>query len=433
MVWEDLGSSAYLPREMLTRDLQWMVGVLLYIPGFDQLLASPQALRGFEHVTLVLLVSAAVGLFTRWTLPAAVLCYAVMGSILRSYDHIFHQGIVPLYALALLAFAPCADALSVDRWLRARRGLPVPPAREPSFRYGMGRYLVWLAIALPYVMAGLSKVRNAGPWWWEAGQMRQMVYAMAAEPTHFGFQGWRLFAGAPDWVWALLGLGALGGELLFGLVLVSRMARRFLPAFIASMHVGILFIQNIFFPDLLAIQAVFYNWRAPLDRVRGRMRAAPPEHPAERRGFSRPERRLVVVAVAFTLVSYANWAARTEAFPFTAWQMFSGRATPGPVEHVRPMVVYQDGTRERARFERWIWAVADGRFRWLLTNWERRPERIAHLRRFLDACTLLANRGAPPGRRVAYFEIEVWEWDYLRHPLGPEHATLRRVVRHPER
>jgi hypothetical protein len=95
------------------------------------------------------------------------------------------------------------------------------------------------------------------------------------------------------------------------------------------------------------------------------------------------------------------------------------------------MVVYEDGTRARARFERWIWAVADGRFRWLLTAWDRRPERIGQLRRFLDACAVLANRDAPPGRRVRSFEIEVWEWDYRRHPAGPEQAELRRVLRHP--
>jgi hypothetical protein len=438
VVWEDLSSSAYLPRQMIERDLQWMVALLLELPiGFDRFLADPRALGAFEHLTLALLVAAAAGLRTRWTLPAAALCYALLGSILRSYDHIFHQGIVPLYALVLLAFTPCGDALSVDRWLRRRRGLPVPPAREPALAYGLGRLLVWLAIALPYVLAGLSKIRNAGPWWWEAANMRQMVFAMVAEPTHFGFQGWRLLAGAPAWVWSLMGLGSLLAELLFGLVLVSPLARRVLPALVVAMHAGILFIQNIFFPDLIAIQAVFYSWRRPVDALRRGLAGAPDPggaagapQAAGRTGGAQ-ERRLALVAAVFVLLSVTNWAARTEKFPFTAWQMFSGRHPPGPVEHVRPMVVYEDGTRERARFERWIWAVADGRFRWLLTGWDRRPERVAELRRFLDACAVLANRQAPPGRRVRAFEIEVWEWDYQRHPGGPEHAELRRVLRHP--
>jgi hypothetical protein len=457
VVWEDLASSAYLPREMLLRDLQWMVGILLELPiGMDRFLADPQALGAFERVTLVLLAAAAVGAGTRWTVPAAAVCYALMGSILRSYDHIFHQGIVPLYALALLAFTPCGDALSVDRWLRRRRGLPVVPAREPTFRHGLGRYLVWLAIALPYVMAGLSKVRNAGIFWWQAGHMREMVFRIVAEPTHFGFQGWKLLAGAPDWVWSGMGITSLVAELLFGLVLVSVVGRRVLPALMVSMHFGILFIQNIFFPDLVAIQAVFYNWRAGAEHLRrgweklalstrrspshaahprvepGAGVPSPAGMPARVPGQPRPaERKLAMVAVVFILVSFGNWAARTEKFPFTAWQMFSRWHEPGPVEHIRPMVVYEDGTRERARFERWIWAVADGRFRWLLTGWDRRPERVGQLRRFLDACAVLANRDAPAGRRVKAFEIEVREWDYLRHPGGPENARLLRVLRHP--
>ncbi len=463
VLWEDLPSSAYLPRDMLLRDLQWMIAILLELPiGFERFLADPQALRAFEGVTLVLLGCAMVGAGTRWTVPAAALCYVVLGSILRSYDHMFHQGIVPLFALALLAFTPCGDALSVDRWLRRRRGLPVVQARVPTLRHGLGRYLVWLAIALPYVMAGLSKVRNAGLWWWHGSHMRQMVFGIIAQPTHFGFQGWRPLAGAPDWVWSFMGLTSLLTELLFGLVLVSALARRVLPAIVVAMHFGILFVQNIFFPDLIAVQAVFYNWRRAAEHVRGwwrkpagstprlafagaaaasvpadvHSRGTPPsleERTGDPGGLSRGERRLAIVSAAFILISSINWAGRTEKFPFTAWQMFSGWNEPGPVEHVRPMVVYEDGTRERARFERWIWAVADGRYRWLLTGWDRRPERIAQLRQFLDACAALANRDAPPGRRVTAFEIEVWEWDYRRHPGGPENAELRRVLRHPVR
>jgi hypothetical protein len=256
-----------------------------------------------------------------------------------------------------------------------------------------------------------------------------------------------------------MGLLSLLTELLFGLVLVSAVARRVFPALVLSMHAGILFVQNIFFPDLIAIQAVFYDWRAGAAWVRrtwtaparslrrdasraaaflrglgGRVpgsRADAP--PVPREGFAlRPaERRIALVAAVFVVASFGNWAARTEKVPFTAWQMFSGWHEPGPVEHVRPMVVYEDGTRERARFERWIWAVADGRFRWLLTGWDRRPERVDQLRGFLDACALVANRDAPPGRRVSRFEIEIREWDYLRHPAGPENARLLRVLHHP--
>jgi hypothetical protein len=130
VLWEDLPSSAYLPRGMLDLRRHWLVGVLHHVPGFDGFLASAGALQAYEAVTIALLVMAMVGLFTRWTVPAAALAYLLFAHILRSYAWSYHMGLVPLHALLVLSLTPCGDGFSLDRLLHTRRGEPVAAAER---------------------------------------------------------------------------------------------------------------------------------------------------------------------------------------------------------------------------------------------------------------------------------------------------------------
>ena len=96
---------------------------------------------------------------------------------------------------------------------------------------------------------------------------------------HFDFQTTFHLLRGPGWIFGALGIAAIVSELGFVLVLVSRLARMILPAVTAAMHAGILLSQNILFPDLIAIQAVFDDWRPLLRRVR---RSAARVHAASR-------------------------------------------------------------------------------------------------------------------------------------------------------
>lgn len=435
VLWEDLPSSAALPRGMLDADHHWLVGLLHSLPiGFDRFLASAPALLAYQWLTGALLALALLGLFTRWTVPAGALAYLLFASIFRAYAWSYHTGVIPLYALLLLAFTPCGDALSLDRRLRLRRGAAVEPARVPRMRYAAGRFLVWMAVAIPYTLAGLSKLRNTGLGWWRGEHMKQMMVATVVEPMHFDFRVTDRLLVAPGWVWEALGLSALLGEVLFVLVLVSVLARRILPLVMAGMHVGILLMQNILFPDLIAIQAVFYDWSPLRDRLaaawgRARTAAQSAAWVPSPSAADPAARRLLGVARAFLGVACLAWATRTEKFPITAMQMFSRPQPLEPVEYVRPLVVYEDGTVAPARFERWIGAVADARYRRLLRDWDTHPERVALLNEFLDACARRA-AAAPHGRRIRGFVLETRRWDFRRHPRDPERGALVAVVRH---
>jgi hypothetical protein len=427
VIWEDLPSSAYLPRGMLDLSHSWLVSTLYSLPiGFDRMLASPAALRVFEGATTIILSLAAIGFFTRWTVPLGAVAYMVFAAIFRSYSWSYHTGIIPLYALFLLSFTPCGDGLSVDRWMRMRRGRPVPPAGERNAAYGLGRYLIWMGVAIPYTLAGMSKIRNSGLMWWRGEHLKQMVLATVVEPMHFDFQlAFRMLHG-PTLIFDMLGLIALLTELTFVLVLVSRLARKVLPLIMAGTHIGILFMQNILFPDLVAVQAIFYDWTPVFRRLRSRAS----ERIESARDISRTVRIESVVARAFLVVVFVVWSTRTEKFPLTAMQMFSRSVEIGPVVYVRPVVYYEDGTHEQARFERWIGAVSDTRYRRLLRDWDARPERIALLHQFLSIVAARANASAPPGRRIDHFELEMRKWDFRKAPDDPDRGQLVRLVRH---
>ena len=441
VLWEDVASSAHLPREMLQPDRHLLIGFLVDLPiGFDRMLASAPALEAFSLVAALLLAAAAAGFRTRWTVPAAAVAYLVFAAIPRAYAWSYHTGVIPLYALLLLAFTPCGDGWSVDRLLRIRRGAPVPPADEARMRYGAGRYLVWMAVALPYTLAGLSKLRNTGLDWWRGEHMKQMLVATVVEPMHFDFTLTFQLLRGPEIVWDLLGIAALVGEVTFALVLVSVLARRILPLVMAGMHVGILLTQNILFPDLIAIQAVFYDWspvrRRMADgwaRVRGGARgirpATPRPVPAAVDGDGGALRRQGVVMRVFLFLAVFMWATRTEAFPLTAMQMFSRPVALAPVEYVRPVAVRQDGTRERARFERWIGAMADARYRRIIGAWDADGSDPV-LRAFLDAAARRANAEAAPGRRIVRFELERRRWDFRAHPADPSRGATLAVLVH---
>src|SRR5206468_8361892 len=72
---------------------------------------------------------------------------------------------------------------------------------------------------------------------------------------------------APDIVFVVLGIAGSVGEIMMILLLFSRIARRIYPALMIFMHIGIVFLMNIVFLDLMLILLVFYDFTSVLTRV----------------------------------------------------------------------------------------------------------------------------------------------------------------------
>jgi predicted DCC family thiol-disulfide oxidoreductase YuxK len=539
-LWEDLASTAMLPRSMLQP--KGVLHLLHAAPiGFDRFLASAPALWTLEHVTALILFLGVLGFATRVMVPAGAVCYLLVAGILREYSWFYHTGLIPIYVLAVLSLTPCGDGFSIDRLVRLLRGKPVPPLSEPRAVYGWARYAVWTVIAVPYVAAGMSKLYYSGFAWLHPDNMKATLLRTTLAPMEFDWAISIDLLKAPDSVFVALAVVGLFTELLFGLVLVSRIARRVLPATMALTHIGILFLQNILFVDLILLQAVFYDitpvrrwlgasmlrrrgpvqvfydgdcglcqrsvrilqgldllslltwvdfrstrvdidvsrlehemaaissgrtyfgfsayraiaWRIPVlwpalpvlylpgarhigDVVYGRIAR-------QRHGICRVDRRpaahagdelrvhargaAACLVIAAFLLSW--WITHIEFYPFTTMKMFAAMNNPlGSIRYIKPVAIYDDGSAAPARFDRWIGAMADGRYRRVVTFPFDDRQNTDVTSQFLSASMRAANR-LPDSKRVVQFELQLWEWDFAADPANPNMGRMVKSFRYP--
>ena len=539
-LWEDLASTALLPRSMAQP--KGVLHLLHAAPvGFDRFLASAPALWAFEYFTVLLLALGVLGLATRVVIPIAALCCLVVAGIFREYSWFYHTGLIPIYALAVLSFMPSGDGWSLDRIIRIARGKPTPPHDVPSAQYGWARYAVWTVIAVPYVAAGMSKLYYSGFSWLHPDNMKATLLRTTLAPMEFNWTASIDLLRAPDILFVGLAAVGLFSELLFGLVLVSRAARRLLPALMALTHAGILFLQNILFVDLILLQAVFYDF-APLRRfvgrrltvragsvqvlydgdcglcdrtvrilkgldildqlkwvdfrkavvevdtsrlehemaaiVRGRVhfgfwayRALSWRVPAlwltlpflylpgvpalgeliyhriaaRRQVICRLDPPGVATAVHLARVHWRGaaislaiaafllswWVTHIEFYPFTTMKMFAAMNEPlGRISYITALAIREDGTVAPARFDRWIGAMKDARYRRIISIPFGDRTEAGRTNDFLDASLREANRRASAGTRVIGFELQLWEWDFVRDAGNPHHGVLVATYRY---
>jgi hypothetical protein len=120
------------------------------------------ALSGLLGVPFVL------GLAYRFTAPAFALSFLWVTSYRSSWGMLFHtENLLALHVM-LLAAAPAADALSLD----ARRR---PPSTSVSGAYGWAARAMSVTTVICYVLAGLAKLKLAGPIWLEGDLLRAQI------------------------------------------------------------------------------------------------------------------------------------------------------------------------------------------------------------------------------------------------------------------
>jgi predicted DCC family thiol-disulfide oxidoreductase YuxK len=269
-LWEDLGSIAWLPAEL--RHPRGLLGYLYALPiGLSQLVTSEVSLRTFQLFTEVLLFLGIIGWRTRVVIPLGAICYFFLLGILIDYSFFWHQNLVPLYLMIVLSFTPCGDGWSVDRLRKVYQGRDVPDADRTSLLYGWSRYACWTTIALPYVANGLSKLEGGGLFWWTPTSMRRNLYMDTLNPREYDWALSLHLTHAPDILFSVIGLFALFSETFFGLVLVSRIARRIFPIAAMMMHAGIFFLQRILFFDLILLQLVFFDFTSVRKAIGSRL------------------------------------------------------------------------------------------------------------------------------------------------------------------
>ncbi len=232
-------------------------------------------------VVVALTVACGVGFVAGWRFrvvgPLFALGMLALGSYRGSWGQLLHfENLMVLYLL-IVAFAPSADAWSLDAARRRRKLHPTGPAEatgsadpvdqaEPteSTRYGWPIGLASLVLVTSYVIAGIAKLRYGGLEWVVGDTLRNHVAYAAVRLD--------LLGGTPsplaDWavdleaIWPFAAAATIVIELAAPIALLGGRVRTVWVVATWSMHVGILAFMLIGFPFPLFLVAF-----APLYRV----------------------------------------------------------------------------------------------------------------------------------------------------------------------
>ena len=257
---------------------------------FDTLrvpLLPASAIAAVQAIWKAALFLAAIGLFTRVAMVVAF----VLGTYLMGLPHNFgqtqHFDTLVVFACGALAISRAADAWSVDGWLASRRrGEPI--VRPDDGEYTWPIRFVWVAMAMIFCAAGISKLRHSGLDWIFSDNLalllqRQQYHISDGEP----WTNWGLWVARHPWVAQAMAASSVVIETLFPLSLFSRHARRILVPAGLLFLVGIRALMGPTFEQFMLCYVFWIPWRSILSRTGAH--AAEPVEPAA--GWAAPAAR----------------------------------------------------------------------------------------------------------------------------------------------
>ena len=235
----------------LPDDLFRPPGFLGVVPdGVWAQLLEAHSLIAFRVVLLALLFLVALGSFRRPYVPVVTAALVVVyQGLVRGYSgHVNHAEIMLMVAAMVMAFFPMSDVLSVRRPVRpggkadatARAAVLAVTILFAASYFFVGAVRLWKGIDL----FGTDTLRNlVAHHWVDTGGLDRGVYRLP--------HGAPVFDTLPAWLFQVLYVGATLLELAAPLVLVSKWARRLIPAGLLAFHVmnigwlDIPFIENM--------------------------------------------------------------------------------------------------------------------------------------------------------------------------------------------
>ena len=214
---------------------------------------------------------AAVGLWTRATLPVAFACALVLNGMLNATGKIVHNDVLLLLCLVPLLAAPRAASAAWSLRLGTRRSDgEARPMRGEA--YGWPVRTAMVVVALAYFFVGFQKLRFSGLEWITSDNLRWVLYASSdsqSEPNQLA-----LFIADRAWMAHLLAAATVFCELFFPLALVfPRLRWLFVPG-VVSLHLGIWLMMGLdYSAQALTVVVVYVNWPWVVDWARRRLPA----------------------------------------------------------------------------------------------------------------------------------------------------------------
>jgi len=229
---------------------------------------SAPAIAAMQAIWKAALFVAAIGLFTR---PAMAIAF-VLGTYLMGLPHNFgqtqHFDTLVVFACGALAISRAADAVSVDAWIASRRHPSSGPPPDDG-EYTWPIRFVWVAMAMIFCAAGISKLRHSGLDWIFSDNLalllqRQQYHISDGEP----WTNWGLWVAQHPWVARSMAASSVTIETLFPLALFSRRARWiFVPAGLLFL-VGIRALMGPTFEQFMLCYVFWIPWASVLSRGR---------------------------------------------------------------------------------------------------------------------------------------------------------------------
>ncbi|MDB5299397.1 MAG: putative rane protein [Phycisphaerales bacterium] len=250
--WGDLSSAHSFWKPL------WLFHVFhLPVPGLT-------ALTAVSAIWKISLLTACLGLFTRTSTAVAFFLGTYLLALQSSYLRAESAPMMLVPAMAVMALSRCGNGLSVDAWLRARRGGPAVP-RSGEYRWPVRA--MWVMLSIVFFAAGYAKLLHSGIRWATgdgfAIMLMQRFYD--AKPPAVS---WGMWVAAHPLIAKFSAGGALFTETCFPLVLFSRHARRLFPIMAFGMQCGIGLLMNVWFVHFFPIYVFFVPWDELLRQVR---------------------------------------------------------------------------------------------------------------------------------------------------------------------
>ncbi len=213
--------------------------------GIVSLLSAPLPAAAVHAITSLCVaagVAFVLGWRFRWLAPvfAGLLLWTL--SYRNSWGMIFHTENLLVCHVLVLAFAPSADALSLDARSRAA------PAPDP--RHGWPIKLMCLIAVVTYMLAGIAKLRHGGAGWASGDVLRNYVATDNLRKILLGSDHSPLAIPLLASPWAFSGLAVVTLILELGapLALLGRRIAAVWVAAVIAFHWGVLALMLIAFP-----------------------------------------------------------------------------------------------------------------------------------------------------------------------------------------
>lgn len=363
-----------------------------------QLLTPPTELKQFlqiipisptvDGVAIAIMVvaccGAIIGLRARLCAFVASISAIYVLGVPQMYGKVMHPDAPLIWFALLLSSSRCADVLSLDAVLAARKDATRVRSEPPvSPAYGVPIRIIWLVFATIYFWPGYWKLHTAGFEWAQAESLKMTLWnqwssAQASQPLPL-----RL-----DEFPALLQMAATGTlifELGFVIAILFPVTRALLPGLGTLFHTFIYLTMRINLLSLIPCYVIFWDWSRVWKWLKDKLRVdANKLSVNENDAFitttdshattlNRPSLPVLpaVTGLCLLLILNAYGAmGKTQAWPFSCMPLFNGIPKSLRVTALSPEIFDSKGNKlqlanERLRFDdaRWlsVWTHALGR------------------------------------------------------------------------